>query len=182
MGQGFHPSKVLSKIQSVFELGQWASVTYNGEEENRMHENIHRIIKRASRILLEAYHEGGADRENVILAWKKLNPGSSIAKRPWPATPLPLDVDGEETAAAARLVATATGMRLLGLVDIREGVQPGPQDLLFLRGLEGEDAELIEQGRQAGGKAGFVIDVCRREAPALNNKRQPRMGGQSSLF
>lgn len=148
-----------------------------------MHENIHRIMKRASRILLEAYHEGGGERERVAQAWSKLNPGSTIAKRPWPAGALPLDVDGEETAAAARLVATALNMRVLGLGDIREGVQPTANDLLLLRGLEADDFALIERGRKLSEFAGFFIDACaRKEAPAIEPSRRPRMGSQSSLF
>jgi hypothetical protein len=147
-----------------------------------VHENIHRIIKRANRILLTAYHEGGAERERVVGAWAKLNPGSSISKRSWPTTDLPMDVDGEETAAAARLVAAAIGMRLLGLVDIREGIVPGPQDLLFLRGLEDDDRQLIERARLAGERAGFVIDVCRGDGPTPDGPRRARLGSQSSLF
>lgn len=149
-----------------------------------MHENIQRIVRRASRILLDAYHNGHGDRDQVQQAWAKFNLGSPIHKRTWPGAPLPADLDGEETSAAARLVATAMQLRMLGMTDIQDGIAPGPKDLVLLRGIDHNDP-LISQVREAAGGAGFTIDATVENEAALS-AQPPRakrgMSSQASLF
>lgn len=149
-----------------------------------MHENIQRIVRRASRILLDAYHNGHGEREQVQKAWAKFNLGSAIHTRKWPGAALPQDIDGEETAAAARLVATAMGLRILGMREIQDGAIPGHNDLVLLRGVDHNDP-LILQARTAAASAGFIIDAT-IENEVLLSLPQPRakrgMSSQSSLF
>lgn len=148
-----------------------------------MHTNLTQILKRANRALLDAHHEGKGDPERILLAWKKLNPVSRIESRTWPGAPLPVDLDGEESAAAARLLATALGMRLFEARHLREGLTPTPEDLLFIRGAEEEDPDFIATARQAAPSAGFFMDACVRKAvapPGMTPTIRP--GAQRPLF
>ena len=135
-----------------------------------MHQNIDKILRRANALLLSAWHDPATpeDRRSTLgRAYALINPGRNAAKNQ-PPHALPADPDGSETLTAARFVAEAMGLKVMGHIEVDEGQAIGPGHLVVLRRVGGaEDAQHAQRLRAASG-AGMCVEIhC--QAPDLTD-------------
>lgn len=156
---------------------------------DRMHANIDKILRRAGALIVQAWHnpDTSEDRKEMLaLAYGKIHPGRKLAKQP-PANRSHPDPDGSETLAAARFVAEAMGLKVLGHREIDEGQEIGSGHLVVLRDIEGHPDPRHEFRCQAARAAGMCVQIhCEGSdlVAALANRRKSNIPStrQPSLF
>lgn len=129
-----------------------------------MHDNIDLILKRANTLLIEAYHDFGADearKARLAQAFCKLNPGLGESPIPDETSKLPADPDGSQTLTAARFIAAAMGLVVVNQDALDDGTALGPQHIVIWRRMLGglEQEQQNDARRELGRGAGMYIEI-----------------------